>query len=406
MKEFTINLLVRINPISRNSHKTRWNRIQIRMLLFFMASIFTANEILPQETSNATPPTKPETIKKEIGISFVKSEWKEVVTQATKEKKYIFIDAYATWCNPCKWMDENVYNSKKAEEYFSTKFISVKMDMEKEEGLLFREKYKVDAYPTYLFFDPNGKIIHRFQGPLEVENFLQEVGNTFLPEKAFYELKRKYEKGGKDEKTLYEYIYASYKAFGEVNSDLLEDYFDTQDDFLNKKNWKILDDFVLDIKSKPFRYLAANKEKFFPVFGKDVVEKKIYLTKMSYYSKKEDWKNYAIVAVTYAEKYSMDDWKDLDAIAWKLSEKVKDKKVLVKAETLIKRSIQLEPNFLNHETQAQVLFKLGKYKESHLVTMNSIRMAKESGESYENSISLLNLIIQKLLLQLDNKKGK
>ncbi len=38
--------------------------------------------------------------------------------------------------------------------------------------------------------------------------------------------------------------------------------------------------------------------------------------------------------------------------------------------------------------------------------MNSIRMAKEAGESYDNSISLLNLIIQKLLLQLDPKKGK
>ena len=42
---------------------------------------------------------------------------------------------------------------------------------------------------------------------------------------------------------------------------------------------------------------------------------------MSYYAKLEDWKNYAIVAVAYAEKYSMNDWKDLDAIAWRLSEK-------------------------------------------------------------------------------------
>jgi hypothetical protein len=125
-----------------------------------------------------------------------------------------------------------------------------------------------------------------------------------------------------------------------------------------------------------------------------------------FWPKIEDWKNYAIVAVAYAEKYSMNDWKDLDAIAWRLSEKVKDPKVLAKAETLIKRSIQLEPNFLNHETHAQVLFKLGKYKEAHLVTMNSIRMAKEAGESYENSISLLNFIIQKLLIQLEAKKGK
>ncbi len=378
----------------------------------FLAFCFIAvNFILPQaiiklDTPQKIEPSKTESPKKEVGIPFVKAEWKDIVAKATKEKKYIFIDAYTVWCNPCKWMDANVYNSKKAEDYFGEKFISLKMDMEKDEGLLFKDKYKVEAYPTYLFFDPAGKIIHRFQGPLEVDEFLKEVANTFIPEKAFYELKRKYEKGGKDENTLYEYILASFKAYGEVNADLLEDYFDTQDDLLSKKNWKIMDDFVLDIKSKPFRYLTANREKFFPVYGKDVIEKKIYLTKMSYYAKYDDWKNYAVVSVAYAEKYSMNDWKDLDAIAWRLSEKVKDNKVLAKAEILVKRSIQLEPNFLNHETLAQVLFKMGKYKEAHLVTMNSIRMAKEAGESYDNSISLLNFIIQKLLIQLENKKAK
>ncbi len=379
--------------------------------LFLVFCFIAVNFILPQAVTKPdipqkVEPSKTESPKKEVGVPFLKAEWKDIVAKATKEKKYIFIDAYTVWCNPCKWMDANVYNSKKAEEYFTEKFISLKMDMEKDEGLLFKDKYKVEAYPTYLFFDPAGKIIHRFQGPLEVDEFLKEVANTFMPEKAFYELKRKYEKGGKDENTLYEYILASFKAYGEVNADLLEDYFDTQDDLLSKKNWKIMDDFVLDIKSKPFRYLTANKEKFFPVYGKDVIEKKIYLPKMSYYAKYEDWKNYAIVAVAYAEKYSMNDWKDLDAIAWRLSEKVKDPKVLAKAETLVKRSIQLEPNFLNNETLAQVLFKMGKYKEAHLVTMNSIRMAKEAGESYDNSISLLNFIIQKLLIQLENKKGK
>lgn len=381
---------------------------KIIVLLFLFTAI---NVSYPQAVSKPEIAQKPESpkedvSKKETGIPFMKAEWKDVVARATKEKKYIFLDAYAVWCNPCKWMDENVYNSKKAEDYFSEKFVSIKMDMEKEEGLLFKEKYKVEAYPTYLFFDPTGKIMHRFQGPLETDEFIKEVANTFLPDKALYELKRKYENGAKDEKTLYEYIFASFKAHGEVNSDLLEDYFDTQDDLLSKKNWKIIDDFVQDIKSKPFRYLVANREKFYPIHGKESVEKKIYLTKMSYYAKLEDWKNYAIVAVAYAEKYSMNDWKDLDAIAWRLSEKVKDPKVLAKAETLIKRSIQLEPNFLNHETHAQVLFKLGKYKEAHLVTMNSIRMAKEAGESYENSISLLNFIIQKLLIQLEAKKGK
>ena len=124
---------------------------------FIAVNIVFAQEAIKADASKKVDAAKTEIPKKEIGIPFLKSDWKEAVAKATKEKKYLFIDAYTVWCNPCKWMDTNVYNSKKAEDYFGEKFISIKMDMEKDEGLFLKDKYKVEAYPTYLFFDPTGK---------------------------------------------------------------------------------------------------------------------------------------------------------------------------------------------------------------------------------------------------------
>ncbi|HMV43506.1 MAG TPA: hypothetical protein PKD50_13270, partial [Leptospiraceae bacterium] len=78
----------------------------------FLIILLAVNSILPQASPVNEPAKKTEQAvetKKEVGISFVNSEWKDVVAKATKEKKFIFIDAFTTWCSPCKWMDENVY---------------------------------------------------------------------------------------------------------------------------------------------------------------------------------------------------------------------------------------------------------------------------------------------------------
>ena len=152
---------------------------------FLVLILFAVNSILSQEppkttTTPAKEVPKQELVKKEPGISFVKSEWKDIVAIATKEKKYIFIDAYTTWCSPCKWMDENVYNSKQAEDYFSSKFISVKMDMEKGEGPEIAKKYPVQYYPTLFFIDAKGNVVKKIVGYHDVDQLIKEAESAKL----------------------------------------------------------------------------------------------------------------------------------------------------------------------------------------------------------------------------------
>tara|TARA_R110002096_G_scaffold408842_2_gene608082 strand:+ start:2141 stop:2395 length:255 start_codon:yes stop_codon:yes gene_type:complete len=53
------------------------------------------------------------------GIDFSKGNWKTIKEQAKEENKLIFVDAYTTWCGPCKIMDKNVFSDQKVGAFYN-----------------------------------------------------------------------------------------------------------------------------------------------------------------------------------------------------------------------------------------------------------------------------------------------
>ena len=76
----------------------------------------------------------------EEGIKFFEGTWEEALTLAKKEHKIIFVDAYTTWCGPCKQMAKDVFTQKEVGDFYNKSFINVKLDMEKGEGIGFSQK--------------------------------------------------------------------------------------------------------------------------------------------------------------------------------------------------------------------------------------------------------------------------
>lgn len=110
------------------------------------------------------------------GINFKEGTWAEVVAQAKKDKKPIFIDLYATWCGPCKMMAKNVFTDNEVGEVFNKAFVSYKVDAEKGEGITLAKKFGLKGYPTFIFIDPsNEKEIHRVMGAMPAANFIKEA---------------------------------------------------------------------------------------------------------------------------------------------------------------------------------------------------------------------------------------
>ncbi|MEM1121726.1 MAG: thioredoxin family protein [Bacteroidota bacterium] len=99
------------------------------------------------------------------GVDFVQSEkLMSVLEMAGNKEKLVFVDFYTTWCLPCKMMDEDVFPDKGISKLFNDNFISYKIDAEKGNGPNLALIYQVQAFPTLLFLDKDGKVLVRKEG--------------------------------------------------------------------------------------------------------------------------------------------------------------------------------------------------------------------------------------------------
>ena len=112
------------------------------------------------------------------GVKWESGSLQEALNKAGANKKgpsLVFLDCYTSWCAPCKMMAENIFTQKAAGDYFNKKFVNIKIDMEKGEGLDISKYYGIRAYPTFLILDPKGKELGRIEGGGYLEPFIQRV---------------------------------------------------------------------------------------------------------------------------------------------------------------------------------------------------------------------------------------
>ncbi|MFI3314713.1 MAG: thioredoxin family protein [Rikenellaceae bacterium] len=105
-----------------------------------------------------------------------------LLTKSKEEGKLIFVDCYASWCGPCKFMDNNVFSNKNVGEFMNDNFINAKFDMEKDEGPTIGRKYSIKSYPTFLILDSKGNIVAKLVGSSNANEFISRI-ETALKEK-------------------------------------------------------------------------------------------------------------------------------------------------------------------------------------------------------------------------------
>ncbi len=102
---------------------------------------------------------------------------------AMTQNKYIFIDFYADWCVPCRWMDETTYSDQRILKALKTDFVSVKVNIDDFDGYSLKEEYKVKVLPTVIVLDNEGKVIRRFEesmSPSKMSDMLTQLsGNEY-----------------------------------------------------------------------------------------------------------------------------------------------------------------------------------------------------------------------------------
>ena len=204
------------------------------------------------------------------GVNFEPLTFEQALDKAKKEGKMVFVDCYTSWCGPCKYMAENVFTLKEAGDYFNPRFVSVKFDMEKGEGLTLAKKWPVSAYPTFFLIKPDGTIQHKIVGGGTLQAFVARVEKGLEKKTSLDYLQNRYAKGKIDKKEMMDYISAltdahDYEAIKPVREQLETRL--TDKDRVKAEFWPLLADKEYR-DEEDFRFILEH----LPILRKNVGE--------------------------------------------------------------------------------------------------------------------------------------
>ena len=112
-------------------------------------------------------------VKADEGIQFIEADWNKALQEAKKQNKPIFLDAYTSWCGPCRMLKQTTFTDKAVGEFFNKNFINVALDMEKGDGIAVAEKYQVRAYPTLIITDADQKSTSVSEGYMAPQQLIE-----------------------------------------------------------------------------------------------------------------------------------------------------------------------------------------------------------------------------------------
>ena len=364
------------------------------------------------------------------GIKFEDTNFSTILAKAKKENKLIFVDAYASWCGPCKLMVKNVFPQKAVGDYYNSHFVNAKIDMEKGEGIDLAKKYNVKAFPTYLFIDGNGEVVHRTLGYVEENDFIQFAKDAGDPGKRLGTLKQKFEAGEKDPEFLKNLAGLTIYNDAEFAGRVMERYFNGKTE-LDKEDIQMLLSGTQSADSPMYKIFQAKKAeitKILPAERYEAFDKNIRLNtvvKKSYNPDTKKWddsyfmteaqkfmtKDEAVKILTRAkagralkdkdiptyEKLTIDLYRDtsavssdeLNAVAWNFFENVTNKESLQKAVTWAQESVKKSENSANTDTLANLYNKIGDKKNARIWAEKAVQLAKSSGEDASETEKLL-----------------
>lgn len=202
---------------------------------------------------------------------FIKvSSWNELLAQAKKERKMIFIDSYFVGCHPCKQMDDEVFPIPEVIGFMKDNFISTRIDFMTEElGKQLQLKYGVTGFPTFLVLTSEGKLVSRFSGYKEADQF-QEL----LKEGISRSGKGKTMNGFSSSMDLSypDFYTAMFKERKPISLDDLAAYLKGKDIFKEENAMPLL--MSSRLTPELSEYLLRNYAKFEAFYGKEMLSAK------------------------------------------------------------------------------------------------------------------------------------
>lgn len=373
------------------------------------------------------------------GMKFEENKsFKDLLAIAKKENRLLFVDAYTTWCGPCKMMAKNVFPEETVGNFYNANFINSKIDMEKGEGIDLAKQYNVRAYPTYLFINGDGELIHRVTSYFPPEEFIAVGKDAVDPAKQMGALKKKFEAGNKDP----EFLKSIIKIFAFSDADLATKaaaklYEVKKNEPLSQEDFSYLFSLTKDSNSPLFPEFISRKAELLKMMPEEnynktltnlknnslfnnsydkatkTFDKKKYVaeakksmteeqakvmllkSKIKVAGMNKDKEQYQKLSMEYYKDGTSADFNsnELNSIAWNFFENATDKATLDKAILWAKQSVKLKEGYANSDTVANLYFKIGDKANAKIWATKAIELAKKEGEEYAETQALLDKVM-------------
>jgi thiol-disulfide isomerase/thioredoxin len=102
-------------------------------------------------------------------VKFYGGSFENAKSKANEEGKLFFVEFYADWCTPCKWMDKTTFQNEEVVTLLNENYVPLKMDIESNEGTNLKAQYEIRMLPTILIFNSQGRMVDRVEKTMSSE---------------------------------------------------------------------------------------------------------------------------------------------------------------------------------------------------------------------------------------------
>jgi thioredoxin-related protein len=352
-----------------------------------------------------------------------------------KSKKPTLLIAFSSHCDICGHMDTAVYRKKEVGKFYNKNFNICKIDLEKEFANAFISKYQIYGYPTYLFFNTNGVLMHRQKGGFPVKEFLELGHDAIDPDKQFLSASFKFQTGIREQE-LCKNLAESAKEMDDVDLQrkCVICYLDQNKNWESDEAVKFIFKFTESIQEPQFQFVIKNRslfektigagkfsEKFDNIILKDIaensynqemgildttkakefaakylppfeIEKALWLFNSNELIRKNDTANYINSIFNYFSKFPSSNGYLITNLSQSVADLTNDTAYLLKALAIAQRSylfMQDEKCYLN---AADIAIKLNDYKKAYAILLEGQEYGvKEKRKFYKINDLIINV---------------
>jgi len=362
-------------------------------------------------------------------MGFIKEDLAKAKRLAAEENKLIFVDAYTTWCGPCKWMDANAFKDKEVTKLYKESFINLKLDMEQGDGLAFARQYKVRAFPSFFFLTSEGEVVHTARGAFAASEMIKIGSDANSSTKSLRAYQQNYQAEKSDPDFLLNYSMLLKKLRLDEVESIAEDFLATQSDWSGERNTKFIFDLIgIDIEDKKFKYMLDHVDEFYEHITPSKVDTKIlnaihgnlgpestpddleaqldmlipdqaqrlkdkmYLEQMLGEEYIEDVEIFVNMAYFYTMHWQPSDWEYTNNLAWIIYENGVNKEQFEKGKEIALQSIATEDNYFNNDTAAALFYMMADKEQALKYANKALAQSKSAGLDSGSTKILIQMI--------------